>query len=193
MAYHQRPDLGFAGLADTAEEFRDAWFDPITAAKLNYLVDNLNYLRAPTGRLSIASTPGTVSASVFPAVTDIVSGTYDDYSGGNVYVNVSAQIQHAIGGGAVAGFRVKLAVLLGGTPTDLYIITNTNGGIGNISQPNLFAPKARGATYFQYGHIAILGNEIADFGSSITVTAQIVASAAGTVNAKNVRVDLREL
>ncbi len=187
MTWHVRPVGPSAFPNGTAAQWATAWFTPIDHTHLNYLKDNLEFLRTPP-RSFAETTPTTTFAgsgtSFYSSATPVLNGTLTGYAGGKVYLFLSAELLAPVSGGL--GQLMLQLTNAGGT---FYVNTrgtlktvNTTGTLEHRTQPS--AVHLSVSAMFIIDPSALIGNDI---------TWGLRFAGGATASVKNVKIFLREL
>ncbi len=186
MAWHARPGGASQFPNGTDAQWAAAWFAPINATHLNYLNDNLTFLRNPTGVVDFKDTIDTVRTSPVSTSLDIATGNFT-YSGGRLYVGLSIELLYS------ATAYNYVFVKLQGPSGPLYeILANMTVAVSSGSPITDLQNTAAG-TYVQEVLIGIVDATVIPVGS-VSYKLQIFPSGgAVTVSCKNARLLIREL
>lgn len=192
MAWHERPAGASAFPNGSAAQWASEWFTPITAAKLNYLKDNLEFLRNPPRSFG-ETTPGTTFTSpgtVFWASgTSVLSDTLTNYAGGKLYFFLRAEMSVPTAGGGSGSLMFRFDGP-GGAVTRYVdrqgVLVSSANGTGVIVQANQLASAVYRATSVMF----IIDASVLTPGN---VTWEIRMTGISGAAVKNVRTYLREL
>lgn len=182
MTWHARPGGVSSFPNDTAAQWATAWFTPIDYTHLNYLVDNLNYLRNPN-TLKLEQTPNTpITVLTTDTFNSIFSGSFT-VTGGAYYLMFAADILANTTLPSEALVRIKM--ISGGTTTYVPF----HGGSLTTSVVSFLSAKTS-TLYISFSKIVQVTNLL--IGGTLTVDVGAVGANVNW-NIRNSRLYLREV
>ena len=190
MVWHSKPVSIPDFPNDTAQDWAAEWFTPIDATHLNYLKDNLEFMLNPPAKLNLASTPGTVFTATNPSPNDVtlLTGTLPNYSGsGMLLINIALEIQSTIAAPNGAELFLKFD-----NGSSVRYLPRASGLTSSISPVLKHVIQNAGNTYIPVPKLVVADNSTSITGTN-TVTLFLRATSTGSVTARNVRLNIREL
>lgn len=184
MAWHARPGGVTLPPNDTPAEWSAAWFTPIDYTHLNYLNDNLNFLRNPPGVLVLRDTIGTARTTTLTTGITVMTGTFPSYAGGNVYVSLTSLLSMN-----TAGNSARLAIKL----TDNLSVVKYIEFSGRVISSSFFVLQAPTSSGVRSATTSVIANLSVLATGNITVDVILSTSNLGTASAKNTSLLMREL
>jgi hypothetical protein len=187
MAWHTRPAGASQFPNGTAAQWAAEWFTPIDHTHLNYLKDNLEFLRSPP-RSIVEQTPNTPINAIpggFASGASILTGQLTGYVGGKVYFLFQGDIM----AGSAANGAIELYMQFTNSVATRYL--STQGVLLSASNTIMLEQFRQVADL--YNTVSLLFIVDASVLTGDDIDWELRASGVASALIKNARVYLREL